>query len=240
MAGRGISWKGASFYSHLLPSLDARSWERNRVAGDGWMAVGDAAGLVDPITGEGLYYAIRSGDLAAQSLLGDAGGAAESQNRYRELLRRDFAADLEFGSRLAKRVFLGRFLCGSVPQRMVEFTRRSPRFANVMQDLFAGRQPYLGLKRRLMRNLHGSLYEIAMSLGFSRNVPRAHSPIGKGDAGSVRRPPALPGVEAPADAQSARQPVRDRHEPRVQPHRAQGALTTPTEPRRDALWAGSA
>jgi flavin-dependent dehydrogenase len=173
MAGRGISWKGAPFYSHLLPSLDARSWARNRVAGDGWMAVGDAAGLVDPITGEGLYYAIRSGDLAAQSLLADA-GAAESLNRYRELLRRDFAADLEFGSRLAKRVFLGRFMCGSVPQRMVEFTRRSPRFANVMQDLFAGRQPYLGLKRRLMRNLHGSLYEIAMSLGFSRIVPRAH------------------------------------------------------------------
>ena len=34
---------------------------------------------------------------------------------YRTLLRRDFAADLEFGSRLAKRVFLGRFLFGSVP-----------------------------------------------------------------------------------------------------------------------------
>ena len=42
------------------------SWKRNRVAGDGWMAVGDAAGLVDPITGEGLYYAMRSGDLASQ------------------------------------------------------------------------------------------------------------------------------------------------------------------------------
>ena len=173
MAGRGISWKDAAFYSHLLPSLDSKSWKENRVAGDGWMAVGDAAGLVDPITGEGLYYALRSGDLAAQSLLADAGGPVESLHRYRTLLRRDFAADLEFGSRLAKRVFLGRFLCGSVPQRMVEFTRRSPRFANVMQDLFAGKQPYLGLKRRLMRNLHGSLYEIAMSLGFSRIVPKA-------------------------------------------------------------------
>jgi geranylgeranyl reductase family protein len=173
MAGRGINWKGASFYSHLLPSLDSKSWKANRVAGDGWMAVGDAAGLVDPITGEGLYYAIRSGDLAAQSLLAEIGGPQESVNRYRGLLQRDFAADLEFGSQLAKRVFLGRFLNASVPQRMVEFTRRSPRFALVMQDLFAGKQPYLGLKRRLMRNLSGSLYEIAMSLGFSRIVPKA-------------------------------------------------------------------
>jgi flavin-dependent dehydrogenase len=172
MNEHGIAWKGAKFYSHLLPSLDTRSWKKNRVAGDGWMAVGDAAGLVDPVTGEGLYYAIRSADLAAQSLLADA-APAENPDRYSRLLRRDFAADLEFGSRLAKRVFLGRFLLGSVPARMVQFTRRSPRFAAIMQDLFAGRQPYLGLKRRLMQNLNGSLYEIAMSFGFSRIVPRA-------------------------------------------------------------------
>jgi hypothetical protein len=41
-----------------------------------------------------------------------------------------------------------------------------------MQDLFAGRQPYAGLKRRLLRNLNGSLYDLGMSLGFARVVPR--------------------------------------------------------------------
>jgi geranylgeranyl reductase family protein len=171
MVERGLSCKGATFYSHLLPALDTKSWRKNRVAGEGWMAVGDAAGLVDPITGEGLYYAIRSADLAARTLLHGAGDMSAKMDQYRSSLRRDFAADLEFGSRLAKRVFLGRFLLGSVPTRMVQFTARSPRFAAIMQDLFAGRQPYLGLKRRLMRNLNGSLYEIVMSLGFSRLVP---------------------------------------------------------------------
>ena len=175
MNEHGISWKGEAFYSHLLPALDTKSWKRNRVSGDGWLAVGDAAGLVDPITGEGLYYAIRSADLAAQTLLRDEGGAMECATRYRGAVRRDFAADLEFGSRLAKRVFMGRFLLGSVPERMVEFTRRSPRFAGVMQDLFAGKQPYLGLRQRLLRNLKPSLYEIAMSFGFSRVVPKASS-----------------------------------------------------------------
>jgi geranylgeranyl reductase family protein len=169
---RGIAWKGAAFYSHLLPSLNAASWKKNRVAGDGWMAVGDAAGLVDPVTGEGLYYAIRSADLAASALLSEAGEPAGKAGQYRQSLRRDFAADLEFGSRLAKRVFLGRFLFGSVPERMVQFTRRSPRFSAIIQDLFAGKQPYLGLKRRLLQNLNGSLYDIGMSLGFSRLVPR--------------------------------------------------------------------
>jgi geranylgeranyl reductase family protein len=169
---RGIAWKGAAFYSHLLPSLSAASWKKNRVAGDGWMAVGDAAGLVDPVTGEGLYYAIRSADLAARAVLSEVGEPAGKACEYEQSLRRDFAADLEFGSRLAKRVFLGRFLFGSVPARMVQFTRRSPRFSAIIQDLFAGKQPYLGLKRRLLQNLNGSLYDVSMSLGFSRLVPR--------------------------------------------------------------------
>jgi flavin-dependent dehydrogenase len=172
MAEKGLSWKDARFYSHLLPSLDTGSWLKNRVAGEGWMAVGDAAGLVDPITGEGLYYAMRSADLASQALLAETHSLAEKLAHYRQLLRRDFTADLELGSRLAKRVFLGRFLCGSVPARMVQFTRRSPRFSAIVQDLFSGRQPYLGLKRRLLQNLNGSLFDIGMSLGMSRLVPR--------------------------------------------------------------------
>src|SRR5437773_10441807 len=164
MDDRGISWKGAPFYSHLLPSLDTPSWKGNRVAGDGWMAVGDAAGLVDPITGEGLYYAMRSADLAAKTLLSEA-GIAEKQQAYRRLLRKDFSADLEFSSRLARQVFLGRFLLGAVPARMIQLTRRSPRFSALMQDLFAGTHSYLGRKHRLLQNLNGSLFAVAMSFG---------------------------------------------------------------------------
>jgi flavin-dependent dehydrogenase len=66
MQEKQISAKDARFYSHLLPSLGAAGWRDNRVSGQGWLAVGDAAGLVDPITGEGIYYALRSGDLAGQ------------------------------------------------------------------------------------------------------------------------------------------------------------------------------
>ncbi|MBM3774103.1 MAG: NAD(P)/FAD-dependent oxidoreductase [Acidobacteria bacterium] len=172
MREKGLALDGAAFFSHLLPSLQPAAWKRNRVAGEGWLAVGDAAGLVDPITGEGLYYAMRSADLAAKALLSEIGTLADKLQSYRRLLRRDFAADLEFGSRLAGRVFLGRFLFGDVPARLVQFTRRSPRFADLMQDLFAGTQPYLGLRRRLLKNLNGSLWEIAADLCLSRLIPR--------------------------------------------------------------------
>jgi len=171
MSQRGIVWKGAAFYSHMLPSLEPAGWRRNRVAGDGWLAVGDAGGLVDPITGEGLYYAMRSGDLASQVVLDDAHGVLEKAAAYRDLVAREFAHDLEFAATLAKRLFLGRFLFNAVPARMVQFIRRSPRFCDLMQDMFAGTQPYLGLKNRLLRNLNGTLQEMLMSVSLGRFIP---------------------------------------------------------------------
>lgn len=162
MDARGISYQGARFYSHLLPSLEAESWRKNRVAGEGWIAVGDAAGLVDPITGEGLYYAVRSGDLAAQAVLADDGSPETS---YRKSLYEDFAEDLTYGAHLSHRFYMGKFWLGSIPTRMVQFTRRSPRFTEVMQDLFAGRQPYRQLKDRLLGNLNPSVLEIIRSFG---------------------------------------------------------------------------
>lgn len=169
MEENSLSREGAVFYSHLLPCLGTPAWKHNRVAGEGWLAIGDAAGLVDPITGEGLYYALRSADLAVQSL---TEGPAAASASYRRLLRRDFTLDLEFGSRLAHRIFHGKFLRGPVTDRMVQFTRLSPRFRGVMQDLFAGTQPYLGLKRRLLRNINWSLLEVIGNLGFGRLISR--------------------------------------------------------------------
>ncbi len=42
------------------------------VAGPGWLLVGDAAGFIDPFTGEGIYRALRSARAAAQSLAAPA------------------------------------------------------------------------------------------------------------------------------------------------------------------------
>jgi flavin-dependent dehydrogenase len=171
MDQQGISRQDAVFYSHALPSLATPSWGRNRVAGRGWLAVGDAGGLVDPITGEGLYYAIRSGDLASQVVLNDAHDLTDKALAYRAAVAREFAHDLEFAAMLARRVFLGRFLFRSVPQRMVHFMQRSPRFRDLMQDLFAGTQPYLSLRARLMKNLNGTLQEVFMQFFLDRVIP---------------------------------------------------------------------
>lgn len=171
MEEKSIPVKGSRFYGHVLPSLETHGWRKNRVAGDGWLAVGDAGGLVDPITGEGLYYAIRSGDLAGETIVREHASLWEKAQAYRALIESDFTHDLEFGATLAKRVFLGRFLFNTVPEQMVRFMRRSPRFSGLMQDLFAGTQPYLGLKRRLFRQFHGTLHEIVMNFFLRKLIP---------------------------------------------------------------------
>jgi geranylgeranyl reductase family protein len=171
MTERGIPYKEGKFYSHRLPSLETPTWRSNRVAGEGWLAVGDAGGLVDPITGEGLYYAMRSGDLASRVVINDAHCPQTKAHAYRAELAREFALDLEFAAVLAKRVFLGSFLFKSVPEKMIYYTRKSARFRALMQDLFAGTQPYCDLKSRLLRNVNGAVHEVIMNFFLDRIIP---------------------------------------------------------------------
>ena len=49
--------------------------------GQGWAATGDAAGLICPLTGEGIDYALESGVLLADLFLQDPGSAAEAYDR---------------------------------------------------------------------------------------------------------------------------------------------------------------
>jgi flavin-dependent dehydrogenase len=60
-----------------------------RAAGRGWMLIGDAAGFIDPFTGEGIYRALRSARAAAEAL-GELDEDAEA--RYLAARRGAFAA----------------------------------------------------------------------------------------------------------------------------------------------------
>lgn len=51
------------------------------VAANGLFLLGDAARVVEPFTGEGIYYAMRSGELAADALIGHP--LAEAEKLYR-------------------------------------------------------------------------------------------------------------------------------------------------------------
>jgi flavin-dependent dehydrogenase len=147
MNEEGIPYRDAQFYGHMLPSLEHASWKSPRLAGPGWLAAGDSAGLVDPVTGEGIYYAVRSGDVAASTILERVPENRESA--YRSQLQHEFIDDLTYGSHLSKRLFRESILGSSMTARMIQLIRRSPILAKIVEDLFAGSQNYLTLKKRI-------------------------------------------------------------------------------------------
>jgi len=56
-------------YSALIPSANDPSFFEAPCAGDNWLLAGDAAGHVDPLMGEGISYAMKSGELAARAII---------------------------------------------------------------------------------------------------------------------------------------------------------------------------
>lgn len=164
MDQRRLSRDGATFYAHMLPALEPESWPRNRMNGDGWLAVGDAAGLVDPVTGEGIYYALRSGEVAGDLV------AAGRPEEYAAQVNREFADDLAYASTLAPRLFCGRYFFGSNTDRLIQFLRRSPRLNGITQELFAGTMPYHDLRKQIKDTLHLTLTEIGVNVFLRRIV----------------------------------------------------------------------
>ena len=70
----------------LGPFIDKpRAWRlpmsAQRRYGDGWLAIGDAAGLVNPMNGEGIDYGLESGMIAADEFVSDPANAPRAYDR---------------------------------------------------------------------------------------------------------------------------------------------------------------
>jgi flavin-dependent dehydrogenase len=151
--GQGFRWDGARFYSHILPSLRPQTFETLEVCGENWAMIGDNAGLVDPITGEGLYYAFRSAELCAGALL------AGQPEDYRTLVQQELLPELKLAARVSERFYRGKVFGDSVLEQLVSLTARSASFRDLMSDLFAGIQGYQNLRDRLYRILPAVMAE---------------------------------------------------------------------------------
>jgi geranylgeranyl reductase family protein len=131
-------------YSWPIPSLRVATLQREQPAGPGWMLLGDAGGMVDPITREGIFFALLSADVAADSLL--AGGDPAAQ--YSRRIRTSIHAELIRAARLKDWFFAARFT-----GLLIRALQESAAIRHVMADLIAGRQTYHGLRRRLLSTL---------------------------------------------------------------------------------------
>jgi geranylgeranyl reductase family protein len=130
-------------YSWPIPSLSAADFLRLEPSAGRHYLVGDAAGLVDPITREGIYFALLSGQWAAESI---ASGDADASRTYCSRVRGQISGELARAARLKTTFFRPEFA-----RLLIDALRSSPAVAGVMADLVAGTQGYRGLGWRLAR-----------------------------------------------------------------------------------------
>ena len=98
---------------------------------------------MDPITREGIYFALLSAQWAADAL---ASGDNQASTRYAERVRADIGIELARAARFKASFFRPRFT-----RLMIDALRHSARIRAVMADLVAGSQPYAGLTWRLAK-----------------------------------------------------------------------------------------
>lgn len=122
-----------------LRTLKEFSYSTTQPAGDGWVLVGDAWGFIDPIYSSGVYFALRSGELAADAIIeglakGDTSAAQLGQwaddfgkgtTWIRKLVRAFYSDDFSFG----------------------RFLRDHPQHVGNLTDLLIGRIFYDGAGR---------------------------------------------------------------------------------------------
>jgi geranylgeranyl reductase family protein len=137
--------KTAERYAARIPGLEPRTWDTRHACGEQWALLGDAAGFADPVTGEGIYYALRSAELFAEAYL------AGSPLEYEQLWRADFGRELQRASQM-RRKFYGNFWGAPFTERMIEFARGHRGIRKVLGELVAGDQGYTDLKRKLARS----------------------------------------------------------------------------------------
>ena len=146
-------------YSWPIPSIPADAIPRQPTSGNGWLLVGDAAGLVDPITREGIYFALESGVHAGAAL-----GSRDPVRTYDAQLRDGIHPELRRAARLKEAFFRPRFT-----RLLIDALGSSAAIRDVMIDLIAGRQPYATLKRRLLGTLEfGLMAKVLFNRGDSR------------------------------------------------------------------------
>ncbi len=151
MGRLGIPLEGARLHGHPLPSYQIRRWPlwgraAWRTTGDGpqerlatrrCLLVGDAAGLVDPLLGEGIRYALASGRLAAEAI------ARDDLSGYDQAVWRAVGHSLATAGEVA-RVYYSMPLLGYV------VGLRNPALVRQFIDLLTGRRSYIGAGRRII------------------------------------------------------------------------------------------
>jgi geranylgeranyl reductase family protein len=135
---------GAAFGRQSAP-VAAPQGEPVLCAAPGVLLVGDAARLADPFLGEGIYYAVRSGSLAARAVL-EGWDGADAVARYEAAVAEAIWPDLRAASRIAS-------LFHRAPRLWHRILSRMPGSLMEFVSVLTGEESYTGLLRQVVDRL---------------------------------------------------------------------------------------
>jgi geranylgeranyl reductase family protein len=124
--------------SHYLPVLKKGMAVQK---GNG-LLLGDAAGLLDPLTGEGIFFAVRSAQIAAPVIARCLQGTEPDLSDYQVAVDRELTPELRAARSLAR-------LFAWLPGLYFHAIDRSPRLWRASCRLLRGEETYASLKKRL-------------------------------------------------------------------------------------------
>lgn len=136
---------------HPLPSF-YDEWQK--VSQGRILLVGDAAHLMDPLQGEGIYYAIRSGELAAQAIHQSREKDLLPSDLYQKAIQHHISKNLKWALPFSRFVF-------SFTKLAYEALRTYPELAQFYLQVLEGNENYQGfvskVKARIRDLLKGRL-----------------------------------------------------------------------------------
>ena len=118
---------------------------------DNAFLIGDAAGLVDPVSGEGIHYAIRSGKIIADVILKDHNNLLKerSDHIFNNSIKKDIIPDLMVSYKL--RNFLDKFFLRNMTVWFL-LMKRIPFIFNYIKE-YSDNCGYNNIYRDVMKNL---------------------------------------------------------------------------------------
>jgi geranylgeranyl reductase family protein len=128
----------AAIQGHLMPvRKPASPLSMGRV-----LLVGDAAGLIDPLTGEGIYYALRSSYLASGAIIKLLESRSGDLLEYDAAINREFAQEFKIARTLRK-------LNSLAPRLFFHWLKDNDRFWRAFCRLLRGERTYTDLVNSL-------------------------------------------------------------------------------------------
>ncbi|MBD2311999.1 geranylgeranyl reductase family protein [Desertifilum sp. FACHB-1129] len=142
----GIDTSNSQYYEHGLAV-----WESDRpLHAQNALLVGEAACLVDPLSGEGIRPAILSGVKAAQAIDSALGGKASALEDYSAAIAEEWGADMAWAQKLAGAFY--RF-----PGIGYKAAVKRPSATELMGKILCGQLRYGEVAGRALKRLSGGL-----------------------------------------------------------------------------------